>query len=91
MKVNEGQTSDLPLKSKIGAADLHFPWLKSAMEIAICPCRPVADWARNNGASQFLFVSSAGIYKNTEEPPHVEGVSTPACSSWAADSPVACL
>eukprot|EP00243_Klebsormidium_subtile_P002224 TRINITY_DN142_c0_g1_i2.p1 TRINITY_DN142_c0_g1~~TRINITY_DN142_c0_g1_i2.p1 ORF type:complete len:427 (+),score=125.47 TRINITY_DN142_c0_g1_i2:111-1391(+) len=35
--------------------------------------QPVADWALSNGASQFLFVSSAGIYKNTEEPPHVEG------------------
>ncbi|GAQ87910.1 chloroplast RNA binding protein [Klebsormidium nitens] len=35
--------------------------------------QPVAEWALSNGASQFLFVSSAGIYKNTEEPPHVEG------------------
>lgn len=35
--------------------------------------KPVADWAKANGAQQFLFVSSAGIYKTTDEPPHVEG------------------
>ncbi|KAL7112887.1 hypothetical protein ACP275_04G029200 [Erythranthe tilingii] len=35
--------------------------------------RPVADWAKSSGAKQFLFISSAGIYKATEEPPHVEG------------------
>lgn len=35
--------------------------------------RPVIDWAKNSGAKQFLFISSAGIYKTTEEPPHVEG------------------
>eukprot|EP00897_Mesotaenium_endlicherianum_P011017 jgi/Mesen1/9944/ME000705S09078 len=35
--------------------------------------QPVADWAKANGASQFLFISSAGIYKTTDEPPHVEG------------------
>lgn len=35
--------------------------------------RPVADWAKSSGAGQFLFISSAGIYKQTEEPPHVEG------------------
>ncbi|KAM1655877.1 hypothetical protein ACFX1Q_008704 [Malus domestica] len=35
--------------------------------------RPVADWAKSSGAKQFLFISSAGIYKPTEEPPHVEG------------------
>ncbi|KAE9463886.1 hypothetical protein C3L33_04102, partial [Rhododendron williamsianum] len=35
--------------------------------------RPVADWANSGGVKQFLFISSAGIYKATEEPPHVEG------------------
>lgn len=36
--------------------------------------RPVADWAKSIGVKQFLFISSAGIYKPTDEPPHVEGV-----------------
>ncbi|KAI3805992.1 hypothetical protein L1987_21880 [Smallanthus sonchifolius] len=35
--------------------------------------RPVADWAKSSGVGQFLFISSAGIYKSTDEPPHVEG------------------
>ncbi|KAG0542159.1 hypothetical protein BDA96_02G079100 [Sorghum bicolor] len=35
--------------------------------------KPVADWAKSAGVGQFLFISSAGIYKPTEEPPHVEG------------------
>ncbi|PSS14618.1 Chloroplast stem-loop binding protein [Actinidia chinensis var. chinensis] len=35
--------------------------------------RPVADWAKSCGVKQFLFISSAGIYKPTDEPPHVEG------------------
>ncbi|MED6156584.1 Chloroplast stem-loop binding protein of 41 kDa a, chloroplastic [Stylosanthes scabra] len=35
--------------------------------------RPVIDWAKSSGAKQFLFISSAGIYKTTDEPPHVEG------------------
>ncbi|PHU22666.1 Chloroplast stem-loop binding protein of 41 kDa a, chloroplastic [Capsicum chinense] len=35
--------------------------------------RPVVDWAKNSGVKQFLFISSAGIYKPTDEPPHVEG------------------
>ncbi|KAK2455549.1 chloroplast stem-loop binding protein of 41 kDa a, chloroplastic [Trifolium repens] len=35
--------------------------------------RPVIDWAKSSGAKQFLFISSAGIYKPTDEPPHVEG------------------
>ncbi|MED6199368.1 Chloroplast stem-loop binding protein of 41 kDa a, chloroplastic [Stylosanthes scabra] len=35
--------------------------------------RPVIDWAKSSGAKQFLFISSAGIYKLTDEPPHVEG------------------
>ncbi|KAK4355526.1 hypothetical protein RND71_024497 [Anisodus tanguticus] len=35
--------------------------------------RPVADWAKSSGVKQFLFISSAGIYKPTDEPPHVEG------------------
>ncbi|XP_022758224.1 chloroplast stem-loop binding protein of 41 kDa a, chloroplastic-like [Durio zibethinus] len=35
--------------------------------------RPVADWAKSTGVKQFLYISSAGIYKPTDEPPHVEG------------------
>lgn len=35
--------------------------------------RPVADWAKSIGVKQFLYISSAGIYKPTDEPPHVEG------------------
>ncbi|KAM0951009.1 putative NAD-dependent epimerase/dehydratase, NAD(P)-binding domain superfamily [Dioscorea sansibarensis] len=35
--------------------------------------KPVVDWAKSSGASQFLFVSSAGIYKTSDEVPHVEG------------------
>ncbi|KAL1367345.1 hypothetical protein HN51_021413 [Arachis hypogaea] len=35
--------------------------------------RPVIDWAKSSGAKQFLFISSAGIYKPTDELPHVEG------------------
>ncbi|ERN12680.1 hypothetical protein AMTR_s00025p00246210 [Amborella trichopoda] len=35
--------------------------------------RPVADWAKANSAQQFLYISSAGIYKTSDEPPHVEG------------------
>ncbi|KAJ0976098.1 hypothetical protein J5N97_018063 [Dioscorea zingiberensis] len=35
--------------------------------------KPVIDWAKNSGASQFLYISSAGIYKTSDEIPHVEG------------------
>ncbi|KAG9457928.1 hypothetical protein H6P81_002436 [Aristolochia fimbriata] len=35
--------------------------------------RPVIDWAKNAGVKQFLYISSAGIYKPTDEVPHVEG------------------
>ncbi|KAK6937518.1 NAD-dependent epimerase/dehydratase [Dillenia turbinata] len=35
--------------------------------------KPVAEWAKSSGVKQFLYISSAGIYKPTEEPPHVEG------------------
>ncbi|PON55279.1 NAD(P)-binding domain containing protein [Parasponia andersonii] len=35
--------------------------------------KPVGDWAKSSGVKQFLYISSAGIYKPTEEPPHVEG------------------
>jgi len=42
--------------------------------VRACVRRPVADWAKSAGVGQFLFISSAGIYKPTEEPPHVEGV-----------------
>lgn len=34
---------------------------------------PVVDWAKSSGVKQFLYISSAGIYKLTDEPPHVEG------------------
>eukprot|EP00899_Mesostigma_viride_P007001 jgi/Mesvir1/16301/Mv14229-RA.1 len=34
---------------------------------------PVINFAKKAGADQFLFVSSAGIYATTDEPPHVEG------------------
>ncbi|KAL5561674.1 hypothetical protein UlMin_031421 [Ulmus minor] len=40
--------------------------------------RPVADWAKSSGVKQFLFISSAGIYKPTDELPHVEGDSVKA-------------
>lgn len=46
--------------------------------------RPVADWAKSSGAKQFLFISSAGIYKPTEEPPHVEGDAVKADASHVA-------
>ncbi|QDZ22629.1 chloroplast stem-loop-binding protein [Chloropicon primus] len=36
-------------------------------------CQPVIDWAVGQGAKQFLYVSSAGIYKPSVTPPHVEG------------------
>ncbi|EFJ07654.1 hypothetical protein SELMODRAFT_448337 [Selaginella moellendorffii] len=35
--------------------------------------KPVVDWAKSQGVEQFLFISSAGIYKTSDEPPHVEG------------------
>ena len=35
--------------------------------------KPVVDWAKAAGVAQFLFVSSAGIYTPSDEPPHVEG------------------
>ncbi|XVF21777.1 hypothetical protein REPUB_Repub12eG0119300 [Reevesia pubescens] len=35
--------------------------------------RPVADWAKSIVVKQFFYISSAGIYKPTDEPPHVEG------------------
>ena len=41
---------------------------------SIFALRPVIDWAKSSGVKQFLFISSAGIYKATDEPPHVEGV-----------------
>jgi len=47
---------------------------KKDILILILTCRPVIDWAKSAGAKQFLFISSAGIYKTTDEPPHVEGV-----------------
>lgn len=35
--------------------------------------RPIIDWAAANRCPQFIFVSSCGIYKEANEPPHVEG------------------
>lgn len=35
--------------------------------------RPVIDWAKSSGVKQFLYISSAGIYKPADELPHVEG------------------
>ncbi|XP_044501480.1 chloroplast stem-loop binding protein of 41 kDa a, chloroplastic [Mangifera indica] len=35
--------------------------------------RPVVDWAKSTGVKEFLYISSAGIYRPTDEPPHVEG------------------
>ncbi|WOK96823.1 chloroplast stem-loop binding protein of 41 kDa a, chloroplastic [Canna indica] len=35
--------------------------------------KPVADWAKSAGVEQFLYISSAGIYKTSDEIPHVEG------------------
>jgi len=34
---------------------------------------PVLAYAQSVRAAQFLFVSSAGVYKTSDEPPHVEG------------------
>lgn len=34
---------------------------------------PVIEYAHRVSARQFIFVSSAGIYKTTAEPPHIEG------------------
>lgn len=46
--------------------------------------RPVVDWAKSAGVGQFLYISSAGIYKTTEEPPHVEGDAVKADASHVA-------
>lgn len=46
--------------------------------------KPVADWAKNIGANQFLYISSAGIYKPTDEPPHVEADAVKADASHVA-------
>lgn len=48
--------------------------LKIALNFTFDVCRPVADWAKGSGVKQFMFISSAGIYKPTDEPPHLEGV-----------------
>jgi nucleoside-diphosphate-sugar epimerase len=54
--------------------------------------RPVVDWAKSAGVKQFLFISSAGIYKPTDEPPHVEGVTLcaiePTELKWIGLSPL---
>ncbi|KAF5205724.1 Chloroplast stem-loop binding protein of a protein [Thalictrum thalictroides] len=46
--------------------------------------RPVVDWAKSSGVKQFLYISSAGIYKPSEEPPHVEGDAVKADASHVA-------
>ncbi|EEF41706.1 NAD dependent epimerase/dehydratase, putative [Ricinus communis] len=46
--------------------------------------RPVADWAKSAGAKQFLYISSAGIYVPTDEPPHVEGDAVKSSASHVA-------
>ncbi|MQL68987.1 hypothetical protein Taro_001267 [Colocasia esculenta] len=46
--------------------------------------RPVADWAKGAGVKQFLFISSAGIYKTSDEVPHVEGDPVKADASHVA-------
>ncbi|PIA30770.1 hypothetical protein AQUCO_05400106v1 [Aquilegia coerulea] len=46
--------------------------------------RPVVDWAKSAGVKQFLYISSAGIYKPSEEPPHVEGDAVKADASHVA-------
>ncbi|XP_021759021.1 chloroplast stem-loop binding protein of 41 kDa a, chloroplastic-like [Chenopodium quinoa] len=45
---------------------------------------PVIDWAKSSGVEQFLFISSAGIYNPTDEPPHVEGDAVKASASHVA-------
>ncbi|GLU03524.1 hypothetical protein SLE2022_207170 [Rubroshorea leprosula] len=57
-KAVEGATFDVVLDNN--GKDLHT-------------VRPVVDWAKSSGVKQFLYISSAGIYKPTDEPPHVEG------------------
>lgn len=39
----------------------------------IASVKPVIDWAKKEGAKYFYFISSAGIYKSSDEQPHVEG------------------
>ncbi|KAF9610115.1 hypothetical protein IFM89_019980, partial [Coptis chinensis] len=45
---------------------------------------PVVDWAKSASVKQFLYISSAGIYKQTDEPPHVEGDAVKADASHVA-------
>uniref|UniRef100_A0A7R9XUS5 NAD-dependent epimerase/dehydratase domain-containing protein n=2 Tax=Viridiplantae TaxID=33090 RepID=A0A7R9XUS5_9VIRI len=51
---------------------------------ALDTVQPVADWAVAQGAAQFLYVSSAGIYKPSVTPPHVEGDPVKASASHVA-------
>ncbi|KAJ8899431.1 hypothetical protein K2173_018405 [Erythroxylum novogranatense] len=46
--------------------------------------RPVADWGKSTGVKQFLFISSAGIYVPTDEPPHIEGDAVKASAGHVA-------
>lgn len=43
--------------------------------------KPVVDWAKSSGVEQLLYISSAGIYNPTDEPPHVEGDAVKASAS----------
>lgn len=53
-------------------------------------CRPVADWAKSAGVKQFLYISSAGIYKPSDELPHVEGVRNASNCSLASNFLYSC-
>uniref|UniRef100_A0A0D3F498 NAD-dependent epimerase/dehydratase domain-containing protein n=2 Tax=Oryza TaxID=4527 RepID=A0A0D3F498_9ORYZ len=55
-----------------------FPPSLASLRAGVCVLTkvfdvPVVDWAKAAGVGQFLFVSSAGIYTPSDEPPHVEG------------------
>ena len=50
---------------------------------------PVIEWAKGAaGARQFLFVSSAGIYKTTVEPPHLEARAPAATAAMTRIEPL---
>ncbi|KAH7296314.1 hypothetical protein KP509_26G018800 [Ceratopteris richardii] len=69
-----GSPSDL--SSAVGSASFDVVLDNNGKDLEAV--KPVVDWAKANGVQQFLFVSSAGIYKTTDEPPHVEGDSVKA-------------
>ncbi len=59
------------LKSKLGGAKFDIVCDNNGKDLE--NVGPVAEFAKEAGAEQFFFVSSAGIYKPTPTPPHVEG------------------